>query len=268
MKLLERIDKKYRYLINAAALTVYVYFASVVFWNSSFYSRVGFGLLLVLVGVFFVHYPNIKFKNVLYVLVLPSYVLGSMLLSLKYFPNLAYVFKILLMLGSFGLFYLVTLVDNVFLVVNDREEAIPLYRAALPWSQVLLVTVAVPLFAGIFKISVTSFLQAGALCIFSIILSIYHFWAIRYEDRMLPIGVGGIALFSGLIGFAVGFVSLAVAFIPTESFIRALLSVSVLMFGLVYTHSYLKNSIDKKTLAAYTFIVVIFILLSILFQAS
>ena len=264
-----KLDKKYRYIIHSALMATYVYVASVVFWNSSFYLRVVFGLLLLLVSTFFVHYPNVGRKNLgdfVMVLILPSYLLGSVLLALKYYPNLSIIFKIVMMLGSAVMFYIIAIVDNIFLVVNEREETIPLYRAAVPWSQILLVVVSIPLYAGIFKIPTNSFIQAFIIGILACVLNLYQFWSYRHEDNLVSVRVGGIGLFSIFVGFITFVVGIATSFLPVESFLRGLTASAGLMFGLFYTSSFLKNSINKRLLFEYIAIILGFILLSILFQ--
>lgn len=250
-------------------MAVYVYVASVIFWNSSFYLRIVFGLLLLVASIFFVHYPNVGRKNLrefLMVLILPSYLLGSILLALKYYPNLSLIFKVVMMFGSAAVFYIIAVVDNIFLVVREREETIPLYRAAVPWSQILLVTVSIPLYAGIFKIPTYSLVQAFIIGILACILNFYQFWSYRYEDNLVPVRVGGIILFSLFTGFITFVVAIATSFLPVESFLRGLTASAGLMFGLFYTSSFLKNSISRKLLFQYVAIIFGFILLSVLFQ--
>lgn len=264
-----KLDKKYRYLTHSVLMAVYVYVASVVFWNFSFYLRIVFGLLLLSVSAFFVHYPNVARKNFgdyVMVLILPSYLLGSILLALKYYPNLSLIFKIVMMLGSVALFYIIAVVDNIFLVVNEREETIPLYRAAVPWSQILLVTVSIPLYAGIFKIPTYAFVQAFIIGILACILNFYQFWSYRHEDNLVPVRVGDTILFSMFAGFITFVVAIATSFLPVESFLRGLTASAGLMFGLFYTSSFLKNSINRKLLFEYIAIILGFILLSVLFQ--
>lgn len=269
MNIIDTIDKKYRYIIHSAVLTLYIYVASIVFWNSSLYERVGFGILLLILTVGFVHYPNVGLKNIsntIMVLVLPSYLFGSMLLALKYYPNLSYIFKLAMMFGGAAMFYIISIVDNIFLVVSERAEIIPLYRAAIPWSQILLVTVSIPLFTGIFKIPTVSFLQAAIISFLTILLSLYQFWSYRHEENLIPVGVGGMVLFSVMAGFISFCVSIATSFMPAQSFLRGIVGAAGLMFGLFYVSSFLRNNINKKLLLEYFLIILGFIILMILFQ--
>jgi hypothetical protein len=169
-------------------------------------------------------------------------------------------------LGSAVMFYIIAIVDNIFLVVNEREETIPLYRAAVPWSQILLVTVSIPLYAGIFKIPTYSLAQVALISFFAIILNIYQFWSYRHEDNLVPVRVGGMVLFSFFVGFITFVVGIATSFLPVESFLRGLTASAGLMFGLFYTSSFLKNNISKKLLLEYSAIILGFVILSIIFQ--
>jgi hypothetical protein len=266
---IEKIDKKYRYIINSFLITIYIYLASVVFWNSSFYLRMGFGFLIILFSSYFVHYPNVGFKNLrdsFFTLILPVYLLGSILMALKYYPNLSISFKIFMLLVSATVFYIISLVDNIFLVIRDREETIPLYRAAVPWSQILLVVVAIPLFAGVFKIPLYSFYQAMILGLLSGILNIYQFWSYRHEENLIPVRVGGSVLFSAFCAFLVFGLAIATSFMPAKAFLRGLICTAGLMFGLFYTSSFLRNSINKKLIIEYFSVILVFIALGLLFQ--
>ncbi len=270
MRFLENLDKKYKYVIHSALITVYSVLASLIFWNYSFFIRLGIGIILVAVLALFVHYPNVglskkKITGLLMVLILPFSLFISILLALKYYPNLSIPFKGLMLIGTGFLLYLISIVDNIFLVNSQREETIPLYRAAVPWSQILTVVVAIPLFAGIFKIPTYSIIQVGIIALISFIFGIYQIWAHRYEDNLVPVGQGGTVLLITLISFFVFSIGIATSFMSTESFLRGLNTAAALMFGLFYTSSFLKNTLNKKILIQYFFILLIFILLSIIF---
>lgn len=267
MKTIERIDKKYRYGAQALLVIVYAYFASVVFWNSSFYFRVGAGVLLVMLTTYLVHFPNVRSKNFLYILILPVYLLLSVLLALKYYLNLSLLFKVSMLLGSGLMLYIVSLVDNIFLVLSEREDTIPLYRAALPWSQILVVTISIPIFAGIFKIPTHSIYQCLVISFFSFILGLYQFWTLRHASGLIPVRGVGIVGFSLLIAFFVLAITLSTSFVYTESFLRALAASSALMFGLFYVSSHLYNSISKRSLIQYIMIILFFITFMLIFPA-
>lgn len=268
MKILDKIDKKVRYGIFAFIYIVYVYFASIVFWNSSLYLRVSFGTLLVVISTFFIHYPNLSLRpnKSIASLILPLSLLASTLLSFKYYPALSIQFKVVALLIASGVFYLISLVDNIFLIVKDRAESIPLYRAAIPWGQILIVTLSIPLFAGVFKIPINPILQTSIIGLISFVMTLYQFWFLREETNLIPLGAGGSLIMSAFVGFIVYVVAVAMSFISTESFMRSLVAGSALMLGIMFVYAYLKNSINKKILFEYFIILIIFILFSFLFK--
>ena len=136
------LEKKNRYLIQSFLVGVFIYVFTQGVINVSFPTLGMFSLILVSTGVLVTHYPGVTRGNFLYSILMPLGVLAGAILSLHFYPNLGNVFKILVILFFSGLYYLVSLSDNVFLVVYDREEIIPLYRVAVTWSQILQAVVA------------------------------------------------------------------------------------------------------------------------------
>lgn len=261
-----KIDKKIRFLISSVMVGVLLYFVSIVFFNASLYLRLAIGTLTVLVLVLFSHYPNINLRTLTPSFVLPLTIIIGALLSLKYYPNLSIYFKLFAILVFSGLYYVASLVDNIFLVVDDREEVIPLYRVGVTWSQILLVTIAIPLFAGIFKVPVNAILSTAAVCFFAFVFNMYQLWALRYENRISPVGVGRSLIFSAIVAFFVGCIALPITFVPAESFLRGLTVASALMLGLSYIWSHLKNDINLKAFVQYILILLIFLILTYLFD--
>jgi hypothetical protein len=216
-------------------------------------------LSLAMFGTLLVHYPNINLKNAFYVLLMPLSLLTGAILFLNYFPNLGNIFKLVAII-SFGLFYyLVSLVDNVFLVVEDREEIIPLYSVATAWSQVIQVIVAIPLFSGIFKLDTTGLVQSALVGAITFLFVVYQIWSSRYDKDAKNAGVGETVLLSALGLFMTFSFSAAVSFLPSEAFLRALLISAVLMFVLNYVASYLRNDINKKMIVEFILIFSVFL---------
>jgi hypothetical protein len=264
------IDKKYRYIIHAVLVSAYIFLASVVYRNESFYLRVILGLILLTISTFYVHYPNMsapkhRLQKWIMTLILPGLLFGSAMLAYKYYPNLSMSFKLAMLVGVGVLFYIVAIVDNIFLVVSQREEIIPLYRAAIPWSQILLVTIAIPLFAGIFKIPTYSYLQVLVIAVITFVLSFYQFWGYRHEENLVELGVGGKWILSLLCAFFVFTVGISTVFVPFESFLRGLSCAAALMLGLFYVSSFLHNNISQKMLIQYKIILFVFIILGLIF---
>jgi hypothetical protein len=261
----QKVQKKHKYLFQSLIITAFLFLFSAGKVNFDLGYMVIFVITLVLFGTLITQYPNIDFKNVSYILLMPLSLVTGALLFLNYFPNLGSLFKALAIV-SFGIFYyFVSLVDNVFLVVQDREEVIPLYRVATAWSQIIQVIVAIPLFSGIFKLGINGILQSIFVGIISFFYIVYQIWASRYDKDAKNTGVGETVLLSTLGLFLVSASSIAVSFMPTEAFLRALLISAVLMFVLSYVASYLRNDINRKMMVQFVFIFVIFLLLILFF---
>lgn len=259
-----KLDRKQKFLINSFILAVLMY-------------ALGFGIIpinsialvlflgYIVLSIFVVHYPNLSIKTVFISSILPLFLMSGAILILRYFPNITSVFKILMIIGFAGMYYITSLVDNIFLVVDERKEVIPLYRVAVTWSHIMIVVIAIPFFAGLFKVPLIAFWHNVIVFISSLIFCYYIIKASRHDKGMKDVGIGEGILISLYSAILVSGVSTAVSFIPTEAFIRALLVSSVLMFVLNYTISgYLKNEINKKIILEYLSLTLIFLLLTII----
>ncbi|MFZ2664512.1 MAG: hypothetical protein WAX66_04075, partial [Patescibacteria group bacterium] len=196
MKIKLDLERKHKYLIQSLLSGVFIYIITQdIIPLSKWYVGI-FMVLLVVSGSYVSHYPNIHKENFLVSIIMPMGVLSGALLSLHFFPNLGFVFK-LLVVAFFGfVYYLVSLSDNIFLVVHDREEAIPLYRVAVTWSQILQVVVAIPLFAGIFKINTNAFVQCFLVSSIASLCTYYQLWIYQFDQDAKRIGVGEIIFLS------------------------------------------------------------------------
>ncbi|OGC70726.1 hypothetical protein A2415_03770 [candidate division WWE3 bacterium RIFOXYC1_FULL_39_7] len=266
MHFVEKIEKKHRYIIQSLLVGIYLYLASFPFYNTSFYLRVGVGVLIICLGVLFTQFPNIKVRNFFMSTLVPIHLLLGALLTLKYYPNLSFLFRLIIILSFSAMYYVISLVENIFLVVQDREEIIPLYRVAIVWGQILIIAVSIPLYAGIFKIPVNSIIHAGYLSVSAFLFSMYQLWCLRYENKLKEIGVLSGVIISLLVSYIVTSVGIGVSFIPTEPFLRGLLVSAALMFGLVYQSSYLKNEITRRLLAEYFVIILLFLAILLAFK--
>jgi hypothetical protein len=254
-----KIEKRHRYLFQSILATSFLFLFSTGRINVQPGYMVAIVLSLVIFGTLLTHFPNINLKNAFYVLLMPVSLLTGALLFLYYFPNLGNIFK-LVAVFSFGVFYyFVSLVDNVFLVVEGREEVIPLYSVATAWSQVIQVIVAIPLFSGIFKLDTSGIVQSIFVGITGFLFVVYQIWASRYDKEAKNTGVGESILLSVLGLFLVFSFSVAVSFFPSEAFLRALLISAVLMFVLNYVASYLRNDINRKMIVEFILIFSIFL---------
>lgn len=260
-----KVQKKYKYLFQSIIATGFIFLFSLGKVQLGFTYLVVIILGLVLLGAVITQYPNIDYRNALYVLLNPVSVLSGALLFFNFFPNLGFFFKTFALVFFGFFYYLVSLVDNVFLVIQDREEVIPLYRAATAWSQIIQVIIAIPLFSGIFKLDINGIYQSLIVGFISFVYVIYQIWTSRYDKDSKNVRVGESIFLSGLGFFIIFSVSVAITFIPTEAFLRALLMAVVLMFVLSYVASYLRNDINKKMMVQFVLIFSLFLALVLFF---
>lgn len=259
------IAKKDRYLILSFLAVLFIYVVSQKQLRFSL-GQISFLLLVLVVsGDWISNYPAINSKNFLVSILMPLGVLVGALLSLNYYPNLGLPFK-LFVIAFFGfMYYLVLLVDNIFLVVHDRAEVIPLYRVAVTWSQILQVVVAIPLFAGIFKINSSVFFQSLLVSIISFTFTYYQLWISQFDTDAKNMKVGEMYYLSLFISFIMSASFFAISFFPSKAFLRSLFVSSILLFLLSYIYGYLKNDISRKMILGYLIIVLLFLGIIVLF---
>jgi len=259
------IERRYRYIIQSIFAFLFVYFflyklnvpISLGVFSSAIFV-VGFSM--------FSHYPNIKINNLVFSTILPLQLFVGTMLFLKFFPNLSVIFAVMASAGFSAIYYVSSLVDNIFLVVHDREEQIPLYRVALTTSQVLSVAIAIPLFSALFKLNVNAFWQSLFVFTSANFFSIYQFWSLRFDDDTKNAGVGETLLLCFFVSFLTAISNLSVSFLPTESFLRGLFVSCVMMFGLSYVQSHLRNDISKKNLLQHLAIILAFYIILLIFS--
>ena len=141
MKIKINLQRKHKYALLSLTVSMLLF----LFSYDAFNLRVFWAIFVVLTGVFgsiWVQYTSVItskqyfFKQTLLnVLVLPVILVVGALLSLIYFPNLGLPTRIITLLSVGGVMYVVSLVNNIFLVVFEKNEVIPLYRVAVTWSQ-------------------------------------------------------------------------------------------------------------------------------------
>ncbi|GIW69701.1 MAG: hypothetical protein KatS3mg101_0448 [Patescibacteria group bacterium] len=187
-------------------------------------------------------------------------------LALMFYPNVSFGFKMMAIAIFSFLDYIVLLIDNIFLVIEGREELIPLYRVAVTWSLILQIIVYIPLVSSVFKFNFNSFWQALIVAGISFFYSIYQIWVTRYDIDAKNTGVVERVFLSLAVSFIVFASVIGVSFVPSESFLKALFTSSVAMFLLSYISAYLKNEINKKFIIQYAFICFFFLLLMVVFR--
>lgn len=258
-------DKKRKYIVLTAILSILMYFYALnnLYINEYvlFVAMIG----LTLIGNYFVHKPSSTITNVLLTSIFQLYLIIGMVLTYEYFPNLSMVIRVASVFGFAGIFYILLLVNNVFLVVHYRNEVIPLYRVALTWSKIVLVVVSIPLLAGIFKLSVVSFVQVG-LVVGLIMFTIFNLlWVLRLGRGVKQYKTGEVITLMALSSFIISGAVVAVSFMPSEAFLKGLFVASVGMFITSYVEGHFKNTINKKLLGEHTLISVIFLILMFIF---
>lgn len=261
-----RLERKQRFLINSVILggLMYAFSFHLIETNPvSLFLATGY----LLFSIFIVHYPNVNLKTLAISSILPLFLSYGAFLVLSYFPNLALSFRVLSIFGYAVLYYVVSLVDNIFLVVNERKEIIPLYRVAVTWSHIMIIVIAIPFYTGVFKLPINSLFQNILIFFTTNIFCLYIIWASRHDKGMKNVSVGEGTLLSLYSSFIVSGMSTAVSFFPTEAFMRALLVSSTLMFVMNYSITgYLKNEIYKKIIFEYLGIVLLFYILTLVFD--
>ncbi|OGC46121.1 hypothetical protein A2V49_03525 [candidate division WWE3 bacterium RBG_19FT_COMBO_34_6] len=258
-------NKKQYFIIHSLIITIIIYYFSLNIQDRGLWYMIII-LILITGGFFITHRPNIKILDIL-VTSIPSILLSlGFFLSYLYFPNLSKYFKIFSALIFFVLFYLINLVNNVFLVVHARKEMIPLYRVAQTWSKILLAFIGIPLLAGIFKVPLIPAFEAFAASIISTLFSIYFVWTSQYNPDVKKIKRGEMLSLQAFSAFIVGCVTIGVSFFPNESFLRALFVASILIFCLTYLEGHLKNSINKKIIFEHFVISSLFLILLFIYN--
>ena len=264
LKLLD-IGKKTKFMVFSLVIIALLFTVSYTQGFARFASTI-LVFTVVFVGTYITQIPNINKSNFIPVLLLPLHLVGGALLSLQYFPNLGFLVKILAIVLVGALLYILSLVNNIFFVTSESEKAIPLFRVAVTWNNILLIITAIPFFAGIFKVDVNSFIQNLIVSISSFLFTIYLIKIEEAKDDTRQIGVGEKLVLSFRVMFIVFALSMAVSFFPTESFLRSLFVSSVLMGALDYTQSHCRNSLNKKHIIEYFLIILTFFIILIIFK--
>jgi len=260
------IEKKNRYVIQSVLIAIFIYIFTQKIVQVDIYITIFLSIILVSSGVLISHYPGITKNNFLFSLIMPMGVLAGGLLSLNYYPNLGSTFKILIVTFFAGMYYLVSLADNIFLVVHDREEIIPLYRVAVTWSQILQIIVAIPLFAGIFKLNSLASIQSAISASISFLFTYYQLWIYQFEPDAKKTKVGEKIYLCFISFFIVYSSTFSISLFPSEDFLRALFASSVLLFSLNYISAHLKNETTRKMIFRYLLLCLVFLLFVLFFR--
>jgi len=267
------INQKQKYFI-ISALTVLSLFAFSATSGGYKTASALVAFAIAVLGSSYVQYSSVKTQSnqeefvqstILNILTLPLILVIGALLSLTYFPNLGLPIKTAVLLAIGGLMYLISLVNNIFLVVFEREETIPLYRVAVTWSQILMIVVSIPFFAGIYKVPFNSIIQTIIVSLTAGFIAIFFMWVQGMDEDVPKINRGERVKNGLLISYVIAVLSFGTAFFPAESFLRALLISAALMSSLGYLQAHYKNRVTKRLVLEYAFITLLFLFLVLVF---
>ncbi len=259
------LEKKHKYFIFSLLITLCL----VGFWILKPANvRILIALLAIVItviGTAVAQYPNVKLNTVFYITILPLHLLGGALMSLLVFPNLGTPFVVASFILFGFIFYVLYLVNNIFLVVNDKEDTIPLYRAAVTWAQIIIIIIAIPFFAGIFKLPLTPYFQNGIVAIASFLFSVYLMWILQFDKDIRELRVEERILLSFFTSLVVFIMVTGVSFIPTEPFLKAIFCSSILLSMLGYLYNHFTNRITKRLMWEYLGISLVFLIILLVF---
>jgi hypothetical protein len=258
------IGKKVRYLIYSTLVSILLFFVS---GAEGELKPVGSAVVLAvaLLGAYFTQLPNNK-HALLSVLLLPFHLVVGASLTLHFFPNLSLPITVLAIVFLGIVLYSVSLVNNIFLVVGRRGKSMPLYRVGITWSQILLIIIAIPYFAGVFKIPVNSITQNFIAGVSAFFFSSYILWTQSFDPESKAVELREKLAISSMVMFATVAGGLGVSFFPTESFLRSLYVSSILMSSIGYLQAHYKNLITRKMIMEYLLIITTFLIIVIAFS--
>lgn len=183
-----------------------------------------------------------------------------------FYPNLSQVLKILAGLFNFFLLYTLLLLNNVMLVVENREVTIPVYRVAINWVQIVLLGVSLVLFTGTFRTLFQPLVQVAMITILSYIFYQYVIWVYSNDKDIRILKSLESVVLCLAITLLVGWGASLVLFFATESFLRGIFVASVFLLGLGYIQLYLKNALSKKGVWDYLIICLVFLTILVVFR--
>ncbi|MBI2620641.1 hypothetical protein HYW61_00250 [candidate division WWE3 bacterium] len=258
------MPKKYKYFIYSALFALSLWFIPYAEGGERAFI-IAVAVLITIVGTLLTQSPR-RAWDFFPLLFLPLHLVVGITLSFLFFPNLSVFVRTVTTMGAGGLLYVISLVNNILLVVDEKENAIPLYRAAIAWSQIALVVVAIPYFAGVYKIAYGPHIQNGLIAVSSTLFSLYMIWTLNFEYGVRKTSLFDMLVYAFFVGYLASSAGFMVSFFPTESFLRALFISSVLMSSLSYLQAHLKNAVTKALVMEYTVVIFVFFILVVVFK--
>lgn len=223
-------------------------------------------VLLATLGLHSMSFKTSSLYSYLSTLLLPIYLIVGFVLSLYYFPNLAIVFKVGAGVLGVILLYIIFLVTNIFLVVEEKKAPIPLYSAAITWVQILIIILFIPFMSGIYKTPLTNLAQTFVVFASAFMFNNYLGWAVTHEAGVETKYTLEKLIINSSLAFLPAALSLSVAFFPTETFLKALVIAALIMFNMAYIYGHAKNRLTKRMFIDYGLIVFVFFIILVAFK--
>lgn len=275
--LLDKLNlKKLRFIVLSAILISACYFLSLSYLSSNDASQsaslakyIVFIALISVLSSLFVQYlggGNREVKIVFFTGITPFMLTLGCFLLFVYFPNLSPILKVLAGFFNFILLYTLLLLNNVILVVESREVNIPVYRVAINWVQIVLLSVSLVLFTGILKTFLQPLIQVVLIAASSYIFYQYLIWVYSNDKDIRLLRSFESVILSLANTLLVGWSASLVLFFATESFLRGIFVASVFLLGLGYIQLYLKNALSKKGVWDYLLICLVFLTILVVFK--
>lgn len=240
-------DKKTRYGLLSSGITILLYYFSTLLTTD----RILLYVVILAVLVAFVVALSLQISKRLplgfsYSIVLPLHLIIGFLTTFYYFPNLGPVIKVLAFLSAGIGLYITFLVNNIFLVVEEKGGTIPLYNVAITWVQILVVVIAIPYISGILKIPAVFIVQSALILMSGLLLSSYMIWCLSFDPEIKSTTSGEKVIATAFSGFMIFVSGISTAFFPSETFLRSLFISSVLMLMITYIYGHYKNNLNSK----------------------
>ena len=268
--------KKLCFIVLSVVLVSICYFLSLSYLLSSggwqlilFAKYIAFIAFVSILSSLFVQYLGGGGKTVkmlFFTGVMPFMLTLGCFLFFLYFPNLSLLLKILAAFFNFILLYTLLLLNNVVLVVKSRETNIPVYRVAVGWVQIVLLSISLVLFTGIFRTFFQPLVQVMFIVVSSYIFYQYLIWVYSNDKDYRVLRLLESTVLSFAITLLVGWSASLVLFFTTESFLRGIFVASVFLLGLGYIQLYLKNALSKKNTWDYLLICLVFLIILVVFR--
>lgn len=162
-----------------------------------------------------------------------------------FFPNFSLTFRFLLWSFFAFLFYVILLAENVFNVARGRP--IPLLRAARTTSFLATLLVAFLLYTAIYKGNFNLWVQLSFVILTTFLLALQSLWTVDLPEK---IGISLVSMGS-LLSLGQLELALGLAFLPIESFFRALaLSTGFYILLGIGLH-FLRHTLTRRVMGEY-----------------